>query len=283
MSNFKSPLFRDPVCDGAADPVVIYNRQEGCWWMLYTNRRAQAPYVGKSWIHGTDIGIAESRDNGRTWLYRGVCEGLSYERGHNTYWAPEVIYHEGIYHMYVSYVRGIPTDWNYQRFILHYTSENLWDWSFCGRLNLSSDRVIDAAVYPLPSGGWRMWYKDEVNGSHTYAADSDNLYDWTPIGAVITDCPHEGPNVFALGGKYWMITDEWHGMGVYSSDDLTEWKKQESFILDEAGSRPDDGEIGAHADVEVVGNTAYIFYFTHPDKNEGGGNVCRSSIQAARL
>lgn len=36
-----APLFRDPVFDGAADPVLIYNREEKCWWMLYTNRRAK--------------------------------------------------------------------------------------------------------------------------------------------------------------------------------------------------------------------------------------------------
>jgi len=37
-----APLFRDPVHDGAADPTLVWNRQEKCWWMLYTNRRADA-------------------------------------------------------------------------------------------------------------------------------------------------------------------------------------------------------------------------------------------------
>lgn len=37
------PLFRDPVYDGAADPVVIWNRAERKWFMLYTNRRANVP------------------------------------------------------------------------------------------------------------------------------------------------------------------------------------------------------------------------------------------------
>ena len=40
----------------------------------------------------------------------------------------------------------------------------------------SSERVIDAFVYARPSGGWRMWYKDEANKSHIYAADSEDLY-----------------------------------------------------------------------------------------------------------
>jgi len=34
------PLFRDPLYDGAADPVVVWNRRERKWFMLYTNRRA---------------------------------------------------------------------------------------------------------------------------------------------------------------------------------------------------------------------------------------------------
>ena len=37
------PLFRDPVFDGAADPVVVWNPKIKKWWMFYTNRRANAP------------------------------------------------------------------------------------------------------------------------------------------------------------------------------------------------------------------------------------------------
>lgn len=37
------PLYRDPVCDGAADPVVIWNPHVQRWWMFYTNRRANGP------------------------------------------------------------------------------------------------------------------------------------------------------------------------------------------------------------------------------------------------
>lgn len=49
--------------------------------------------------------------------------------------------------MYVSYVPGIPTTWNYSRNILHYTASNLWDWKFESKLSLSSDRVIDACIF----------------------------------------------------------------------------------------------------------------------------------------
>ncbi len=284
-----APLFRDPIYDGAADPTVIFNRTTKTWFMFYTNRRAVPPFIGYSWIHGTDIGIAESTDGGASWLYRGIAEGLNYEPGRNTYWAPEIVYHEGVYHMYVSYVRGIPLTWDYDRYILHYTSTDLWHWSFEARVMLSSDRVIDACVVEKPEGGFRMWYKDECAGSHTFAADSADLYTWEVVGKVISDAPHEGVNVFRFGGKNWLITDEWHGMGVYSSDTLDNWQKQDTLILDKAGKRPDDAAIGNHADVEVMGERAYIFYFTHPDghpEDENlpeGANPYRTSVQAAEL
>lgn len=259
-----APLFRDPIYDGAADPVVIWNHAEESWWLLYTNRRANVTGPGVSWVHGTDIGIASSADQGRSWRYRGVLAGLEFERGRNTFWAPEVVYCQETYHMYVSYVRGVPHDWSGARSIVHMTSRNLWDWHYESTLDLSSDRVIDAALHQLPNGLWRMWYKDEANHSWSYAADSDDLYRWQVQGPAITDCAHEGPNVFRWRGYYWMITDFWNGLGVYRSADAEHWQRQAN-ILDTPGRRADDGAIGGHADVLVQGERAFLFYFTHPD------------------
>ena len=36
------PLYSDPIHDGAADPVVIWNPHKKMWWMFYTNRRANS-------------------------------------------------------------------------------------------------------------------------------------------------------------------------------------------------------------------------------------------------
>ena len=263
-----APLYRDPIYDGAADPTIIWNRQEKTWWIVYTQRHANVACRGVAWGHGTDIGIASSADNGMNWVYRGILQGLAYERGRNSYWAPEIIWHEGLYHMYVSYVPGVPHDWSGSRHILHYTSRNLWDWECQSRLTLSSDNVIDACVFRLMTGVWRMWYKDEVNGSHTYAADSDDLANWTVVGPAITDCAHEGPNVFFWKDRYWMITDPWNGLGVYRSDDAETWARQEN-ILTTGCKRVDDGTRGDHADVLVSGENAYIFYFTHPGRIHG--------------
>ncbi|NEA98920.1 glycosyl hydrolase [Streptomyces sp. SID13726] len=258
-----APLFRDPVYDGAADPVAVWNRQRAEWWLIYTNRRTSVSGPGVAWVHGTELGVAASRDGGRTWTYRGTLTGLEFEGGRNTFWAPEIVWHEGLYHLYASYLPGVPDSWSGPARIHHYTSSDLLDWTHYGALDLDSERVIDACVFPLPDGGWRMWFKDEMRGSHTHAADSPDLYHWEPTGLVVGHRPHEGPNVFELGGHYWMLIDEWRGQGVLRSDDLTTWEHQ-GLILDTPGIRPDDGTIGLHADVVVQDGTAYVFYFTHP-------------------
>lgn len=290
MKTPTSPLFRDPIYDSPTDPVVIWNHKENCWWMLYTQRRCGSNSVGVAHIHGTAIGVASSED-GISWLYRGTIPNLDFEPGHNTFWAPEVIFENGQYHMYVSYIQGIPTDWNRPRHIVHYTADNMWDWNFESVLKLSSDKVIDACVYRINDNTYKMWYKDEKNGSHTYSAVSHDLYNWKVCGDEISVNAHEGPNVFEFKSKIWMITDEWNGLGVYSSSDFTTWERT-GVILREGGSREWDGVMGNHADVVVCDENAYIFYFTHPYfKNEDrlksgfviGAEESRTCIQAAKL
>ena len=145
----KSPLYRDPIYDGAADPVVIWNREAKEWWMIYTNRRATAEDRGFAWVHGTDLGVASSKD-GTDWVYRGTLPGLDIEWGRNTFWAPELYWHEGIYHMYVSYIQGVPEDWVGKADMLHYTSPDLLNWTFQSKLDISETNIIDACIYRLP-------------------------------------------------------------------------------------------------------------------------------------
>jgi hypothetical protein len=290
ISAAPAPLYRDPIHDGATDPVVVYHRDRAEWWMFYTARRPAAPGPGVAWVHGTDIGIAVSVDGGASWFYRGTARGLNVEGGRNTFWAPEIFWARGRYHMFVSYIRGVPNTWaGHDRRILHFVSDDLVDWTARGACDLGSPRVIDAAVHPLPAGGYRMWFKDEEHGSHTYAADSADLESWGPARPVIIGREHEGPNVFTLGGHHWMLTDEWRGMGVYRSADLCTWQR-DGLILGTPGTRTDDGEFGRHGDAVVVDEqTAYLFYFTHPElrtRPSGGEETYRerrSTIQVAEL
>jgi hypothetical protein len=158
-------------------------------------------------------------------------------------------------------------------------------WKLEQALKLASERVIDACVAPLPGGGWRMWYNNELDKKSIYYADSKNLYSWTDKGKAVGDRGGEGPKVFQWKGYYWMVVDNWAGLGVYRSRDMLTWEKQENRLLEEPGIGSEDGAIGQHPDVVVAGDRAYIYYFVHPGRlnKEDGYEKRRSLIQVAEL
>ncbi len=285
------PLFRDPVFDGAADPVVIWNKAKKRWWMFYTNRRANIQDSnGVVWVHGTRIGIAESTDGGATWKYIGTAninDGAGIQDV--THWAPEVVSHGKLYHMFLTVVPGIFKDWNHPRTIVHLTSRDLLNWSNPTPLTLVTDRVIDASVYRLPDGTWRLWYNNERDRKSIYFADSPDLKTWTLKGKAVGDQSGEGPKVFWWHDSYWMVTDVWRGIAVYRSDDALNWTRQPGENLVEVpGTGEDDQVKGGHPDVVVSGDRAWLFYFTHPgrrgsDEKKDGYEQRRSSIQVVEL
>ncbi len=285
------PLYRDPVYDGAADPVVVWNPLVKKWWMFYTSRRATVTNEpGVSWVHGSQIGIAESEDFGATWRYVGnarVQLPSRFKSDSVTLWAPEIIKApNGVFHMFITVVPGIFADWNHPRSIVQLTSTNLIDWSDGEVLELASDRVIDPCVLRLPDGTWRLWYNNERDRKSIWYADSTDLVNWVDQGRAVGDQPGEGPKVFYWRGYYWMITDVWRGLAVYRSTNAMDWVRQPYNLLDTPGEGPDDGAKGQHADVVVSGNQAFIFYFTHPDAGKQGTDAYskqRSSIQVAEL
>ena len=224
--------------------------------MYYTARRGslsaeEAPSV--TWIHGSNIGIAESSDGGATWTYRGTADityGKDTHPADYTYWAPEVIWDGSRYQMYLSFVPGIFTDWNHPREIIHLTSKDGVKWDTIGPVDLKSDKVIDAGVIQLPGGTWRMWYKDERQPKALSYADSPDLFKWETKGNAVADYNGEGPKVIHWQGRYWLIADCWaNGMRVWSSDDCLNWKLQEQALF------------GSHGDVVVSGGRAWWFYF----------------------
>lgn len=260
-----APMYRDPITDGAADPVVFWNKVEKCWWMLYTQRRANQETAGVAYCYGNSIGVAQSDDNGATWYYRGTLD-LEFERGQNTFWAPEIVYDKGVYHLFVAYIKGVHDQWWGRARIIHYTSKNLWDWKYRGSMDMGSDNAIDITIFKKPDGVWRAWYKDENAGAHTFCSDSRDLKHWSEGKQAIGGVACEGPKVFRFHDYYWMITDEWKGFRLYRSDDLENWERQ-GLLVAEPSSRSQDGPSGAHGDVVVVGDKAYVVYFTHPGRS----------------
>ncbi|MFT4260330.1 hypothetical protein [Microbacterium sp.] len=291
-----SELYRDPVYDGATDPKVVID-DDGVWWMFYTQRRASLEDAGPgvSWVHGSRVGVASSPDGAR-WVYRGTLEPSASDlvldasgppaEVHRTHWAPEVINDGSVWHMYLTEIDGVPDRWpGFARSIVEYVSDDLRTWRCRGPLALRSDRVIDAAVARTPDGCWRLWYKDEAAGSTTAVAVSHDLSDWADAGIAIGGRAHEGPDVFELGGWFWMIVDEWRGMGVHRSTDGIGWVRQggaDAVILDAAPA----GGIGSHGAHVRDGDTLWFYYFARPADaaaHSGSGEMQRSAIYRVAL
>ena len=234
-----------------------------------------------------------------------------------------MVWHGGSYHMFLTWGAGAPGTWAEQteRRLVHFTSPDVEHWDFEGRVDAASENVIDAAFGVVADGRPRLWFKDEVVGSTTWSAVweepalREETHDgggstavgrtgrpltgghWHAEGQVIGLPAHEGPNVFRLGGWYWMVVDEWRGQAVHRSADGLAWARQETnngLILDTPGAGADDATYGRHADVVTQGDHAYIFYFTHPEWQDTGMvngldhpdraiREQRTSIHAARL
>lgn len=296
------PLYRDPLFDGAADPSIIFDRAQQKWIMFYTNRRAnQAQLDATTWVHGTPIGRAESND-GVHWRYLGTVDfpqdipyaGDPHKLAEGsleplaTYWAPAVIAHAGRYHMYLTVVPGVFSDWNHPRTIIHLSSDDLIQWHYESTLPLANNKVIDPCVLRLADGTWRMWYNNERAGKKTYYAESKDLYHWEDKGSAnLPNERGEAPLVFFWQGYYWLINDLLgnNGLGVYKSADALTWIRQPQNLLDVAGTGRDDQNAGHHAEVIVSGARAYLYYFVHPGvaADSAQTDTKRSSIQVVEL
>lgn len=281
------PLFRDPVHDGAADPSTVYDPATREWVMFYTNRRAHLPMEDEKdvrWVHGTAIGTARSKD-GVNWRYGGTATIPASCTG-ETLWAPDIERFDGQWHMWLTVVPGVFRDWNAPRFIVHLTSDDLRSWTCGEKLDLGSDRVIDASVIALPKGGYRLFFNDERMGKAIRTADSTDLVHWN-VKDRLTTTPGEGPKAFRWKGRWWLVSDAWKGLLVMRSDDGEHWTTQPGHILARPGQAPTDRAKGQHPDVIVSGTRAYIVYFVHQGgEDEAKANPDwnrRSVLQIAEL
>lgn len=286
-----APLFTCPIFDGAADPTVIWNKEKKEWWILYTQRRANQMMQGPvAYCYGTEIGIAVSRNNGRSWFYKGTLDLPAQHKGKNSFWAPHVFMEGDTYHMIVTYIEGVQNNWGGTAQLKHYKSADLENWEHVSDIGVGD--VIDGSVFKMVDGRWKMWYKNHGKTMSTY---SEDLKNWEAGQVEIADCNHEAPVVFHWKGKYWNVIDpcslSYTGLKIYESEDGTAWKFNND-LLDTPGSRKDDNDQGRHCDVKVIGDRAFIFYFTHPgrtydekgvEKGERTYEYRRSSLQVAEL
>lgn len=289
----RAPLYRDPIFDGAADPSVVYDESDGSWLIYYTQRRANVPGPGVAWCFGCKIGIARSTNKGRSWFYEGTARGIACGSDLDTFWAPHVFKHEGVFHMFVTYINKIPDNWgNGKPTLRHYTSNDGLNWKFSDVVDTGSDNIIDAAVVKLPDGRWLLVFRDDNAGTRTAMCTSTDLKIWKRLPQTVGDRRHEAPVIIFWKDKYWMITDDWQGLGVYVSVNGISYERN-GTILNEPGRRRDDGIRGSHAGVAVVGDRAFVFYHVHPDRqpndekwettNTHTYKYKRSSLQIAEL
>jgi beta-xylosidase len=223
------------------------------------------------------------------WRYQGTAD-FPKACTDVTSWAPEILYENGTYHMWLTVVPGIFHRWGEpgaESHIVHLTSTDLSKWECEGTVKLDTGRMIDASVLKIGQG-YRMWYKDERAGSRIVAADSQDLRTWKKVSdQPVNPTKAEGPKVFRFKGYYWMVADVWKGLMVLRSDDGLNWTEQPGYILGEPGHKATDRAKGQHADVVVDGDRAFIYYFVHQENEPEAATDThwhqRTVIQVAEL
>ena len=245
------PTIVDPIHDGAADPTLVWNAQRGEWWCLFVQRRSNTRTLRPEWngrCHGTAVAVASAGDGGRRWIFRGSLD-LDPGWTHDTYWGPDVVADDdGILHLFVTRIDGVPEDeaWDtfgrpspWHRRIRRYESPDGETWSAQGAIDLGTDWAVDPTVHRLPDGRWAMWFKAEADGGAIWRSESDDLRSWSaPVEAIAGW--HEGPDVFELGGRLWLIAETRDpGFAVYRSDDGREWTGCAPISVSVTGDGPE--------------------------------------------
>jgi hypothetical protein len=281
LARAPAPLFDDPVWHGATDPFVIWNPVKDAWFMYYTQRRATMLNPnGVDWVHGSAIGIATSKD-GTEWKYLGTCQGdhdlseplkgqgVGPEPG-VTWWAPCFVYEGSTFHMFVTRVDGVYTQWRGNRNIVHFTSDDGISWKYLSTCKLSSDRVIDPTVYKVQDS-WFMVYKDEAAGSRTTRSESKDMIEWTNAVQAGRDGSQEAPFVFHWKESWWLIVDAVanKGLRVYKSPNgIDQWQLNNTVLSAADGARTKDNNVGHHPGMVLQPGPngeeqCLLFYFTH--------------------
>ncbi len=273
-----SPLFIDPNYHGSCDPEIIFNDMDSLWYIYYTARR---PAFENTWLK-TPVGVISSSDL-VNWQFRGYChfdgEGGQPDED-ETFWAPAILLHDGILHMFVTYKPDTLPDrgaWGGHGKIVHYqcpADDPVQGWVKVRDMHGDSLYSIDAAAYSLDQE-FRIWFKARKSTerkNQLLQFVSHDLRNWQPEPLIESDVFNksasgygfeEAPFVFRWEKQYWLITDPHDGLLVYNSPDGRAWTLQGN-ILREGGQRYLDNTMARHCSVAIHDGRAFLVYHVEP-------------------
>jgi len=313
-----SPFYADPVFDGAHDAELVWHADEQVWWVVYLQNRYNsnlADHIGWSpcgpLCSYTDLGMASTPDKGKTWVYRGVAQGLDIPvadrldppftegstqmYGAATWWRPCVYYDErtALYHgFFVYWSIAVPYP---KTSLVHYTSSNVSHWKFEGFVRRNK-KGYDSAVTRLSSGKYLLV---SVGGD---ALESDDLYTWRPSNNSVGHVD-EGAHFSRFSNSLWLnveprcgppATPDWRpsqGRNCNpnirkSTDGGASWQTQTQLLFNGPGVRRFDEYWAFQGPLVPQGDDLYVMYFTQLTVNtslEPGVHTQRSMLQVAKV
>jgi hypothetical protein len=240
----------------------------------------------------TDLGLASTPDNGTTWVYRGVMQGLGAPsawgnlsdgmrqngtaHGGATWWRPAVVYNpdDRLYHGFFAYLlqsrgeSGATTQQQYH--VTHYTSHNLTSWSFVGFLPAGASRY-DTVVFRIKDGRWLL----VSAGDHPPTLQSHDLVTWEECNdTALQFATDEGPHVTRWKNTMWMNweprCDDTNSTRnsceknlLKSTDGGLHWKDQPESLFDGSplSRRYLDSGQAHQGPLLPQGDTALVLYF----------------------
>lgn len=282
------PLYTDPFFLGAADPEVVWNKKEKCWWMFYTNRRTENPNGDP--LPASSIGVATSKD-WRNWSLLGYIKidgvgGLP--NGVNVTWAPGIVCEGDTYHMFLTFKKGNgDTDrWGIpESVILHLTAPSndlLYGWKSKKMLHVPFTS-IDASLVKR-GDTWNLFHRGILpnqKGVNIFRLTTKDLNakgeKWVNHGPAKGDVCNrkinhynyqEAPYTFYWKGYFWMFTDHTsNGFPLYRSEDCEEWTLVDEILKGNGKSPLQNGAV-RHPGVVIVDDRAFLFYFNQPYKKK---------------
>ncbi|MEM6633428.1 MAG: family 43 glycosylhydrolase [Bacteroidota bacterium] len=297
FSKATSPLFIDPNYHGSCDPEIVWNEVEKAWWIFYTARKGTEE---NTWV-GTPLGVTSSKDL-INWEFRGYCsfDGVGGKpTAKETFWAPAIIAHEGVYHMFVTWKPdSLPSEgrpWGASPGkIVHYKApvHNLLSgWEKVGIIHDPGLNTIDATVYQQ-GDEFHVWFKGRIPGekNELYHMVTRDFESWADRGFTQSDVFNEAvtgsnfeeaPFIFTWQDRMHLITDPHKGLFTYVSEDGNNWDFQGTILL-EPGTRPYDNSMGRHCSVAVVEDRAFIFYHVEPWRDYDGPSIAKQPVANRR-